>query len=94
QQYLANRMEISPAAVSQWRTGKRVPDIATLHLIRQTLDLEQYELEKLLEAWLTTRISSDLLIYLNIHKDEAYHLETINNVLNKLWLKEFFAIDY
>ena len=41
---LANKMGVSPVLVSRWATGRHIPDMDSLVLLADTLDMELSEL--------------------------------------------------
>ena len=63
--HLAAQIFVEPAAISQWRKNKRLPEsLALIHKIACALALSPPEHENLAVAWCNTRQVRDLIPYL------------------------------
>jgi len=91
QQRLAAWLGVSPSAVSQWRTGTRIPDAATLYNIGSELGLEVSEIGSLLAAWTVTRATTDLLNYLIIDGN-IVNLKVIKTILQNLEIERLMKL--
>jgi len=82
---LAQHLNVSPAAVSQWRTGTRIPNAKTVHKIVQTFgSLNQDETDQFLQAWTHSKLANDLSDYLAAASDDPMSTRALEKLLQNL----------
>lgn len=73
---LARKIHVTPAAISQWVNGKRMPDSGIIYKIAQALQLSPNQRQSLMAAWDSTRYFQGYAAYL----DEAISQKDLETV--------------
>jgi len=82
---LAQHLDVSPAAVSQWRTGRRIPNAKALYKIMQALGtITQEEMDQFLQAWAYSKLANDLSDYLATASDDPMSTKALEKLLHNL----------
>lgn len=77
---LAAKLSVTPASISQWSNGKRLPDSGMVYKIAKGLNMNPPQRQSLMKAWTSTHFFRGYASYL----DEAIaeqDLETIREIL-------------
>lgn len=84
---LAKVINVTPAAISQWCNGKRLPDSGMIYKIAKRLHLSQEQHQSLMTAWTSTRFFRGYVEYLEAAISEN-DLETIRDIMELTMSKE------
>lgn len=79
---LAQAIGVTPAAISQWCSGKRLPDSGAVYRITKRLNMPEEQQQSLMTAWQSTRFFHGYIDYLEEAIAEE-DLETVREILEK-----------
>lgn len=77
---LAKRLTVTPAAISQWCSGKRLPESGLVYRIAVCLEMNSTQRQSLLTAWTSTLFFRGYVPYLEEAISEK-DLQTIQEIL-------------
>ena len=84
---LAKAIDVTPAAISQWCSGKRLPDSGIIYRIAKRLNLNQEQHQSLITAWTSTRFFHGYIEYLEAAISEN-DLEIVREIMKLTVSKE------
>lgn len=83
--HLAGRMKMSAAAVSQWLSNKRLPEIETVYKIALVLNLSDIEMEDLIRARQATSNAKDLATLLRVAEEHGNGQKMAKQIMNTFY---------